>query len=516
MRPNALMFAGVVVLWGPVTLAGESAVWEKRSPANKPSARSDSAMAYDATRGRTVLFGGYAFTPSAETWEWDGETWTKRTDAGPPARFGHAMAYDSVRARIVMFGGEADVYPETFLADTWEWDGVAWVEMPGSGPSARCNHGLAFDGKRTILFSGNGSGSGASAMNTDTWGWDGVSWTELATDGAPPILGPMLYCSVPACTVVGGGLSDTVLFDWNGSSWKIAPTTGAPAARSYSAVAYNTARRAAVLFGGSPIGAGYFGDTWEYRSSGWTMTTSSGPPARQGLALAYDAKRSRVVLFGGKADAEFADTWEYHTRGGPCLSDAECDTGLCSDGVCCEHVCATCETCADPVQTGLCTPVHGADDDTCNETRTCDPAGLCRLRDGQPCSSADGCASGTCTEGVCCASTCKSRCDSKGRCLADSTCSDDHTSVMGSESMNCSPYRCVAGEGCDSSCTSVDDCAVGFDCDGAHCTTQSASPISDSGGCSMSAPQHAGVAAWFVIAFGLCLRARRSRAVQNS
>ena len=34
-------------------------------------------MAYDAARGKVVLFGGYdGQTNLADTWEWDGQAWT--------------------------------------------------------------------------------------------------------------------------------------------------------------------------------------------------------------------------------------------------------------------------------------------------------------------------------------------------------------------------------------------------------------------------------------------------------
>ena len=56
-------------------------------------------MVYDAARGRVVLFGGTLSGPAlADTWEWDGVSWTLVEPAvRPPARGGHAMAYDSVR-----------------------------------------------------------------------------------------------------------------------------------------------------------------------------------------------------------------------------------------------------------------------------------------------------------------------------------------------------------------------------------------------------------------------------------
>src|SRR5262245_10460881 len=63
--------------------------------------RSDHAMAYDSVRGVTVLFGGI----DAETWEWNGSSWSFRSITGPSWRGAHAMAFDSARGVTVLFGG---------------------------------------------------------------------------------------------------------------------------------------------------------------------------------------------------------------------------------------------------------------------------------------------------------------------------------------------------------------------------------------------------------------------------
>ncbi len=36
-------------------------------------------MAYDAARRVVVLFGGYRKPASADTWTWNGSTWSERT-----------------------------------------------------------------------------------------------------------------------------------------------------------------------------------------------------------------------------------------------------------------------------------------------------------------------------------------------------------------------------------------------------------------------------------------------------
>ena len=103
-------------------------------------------------------------------------------------------------------------------------------------------------------------------------------------------------------------------WEFKGSGWierqfEITP----PARRSHSMV-YDLARKRVVLFGGNLSGSGLENDTWEYDGTGWNMiSTAVSPPVRRSYAMAYDASRGKVVLFGG-ADQSWQgldDTWEY-------------------------------------------------------------------------------------------------------------------------------------------------------------------------------------------------------------
>src|SRR5215471_5263395 len=108
------------------TLSGQAA-WEDRSTI--AGGRWGHALAFDMVRGRTVLFGGRVVTTElADTWEWDGASWTQRSPAHtPPARNFHALAHDLARARTVLFGGANAA--GAALADTWEWDGADWKQQ---------------------------------------------------------------------------------------------------------------------------------------------------------------------------------------------------------------------------------------------------------------------------------------------------------------------------------------------------------------------------------------------------
>ena len=62
---------------------------------------------YDSSRDRFIACGGSAGRGSAigETWELAGTAWTKVATSGPPARQAHVMVFDATRSRTVVFGG---------------------------------------------------------------------------------------------------------------------------------------------------------------------------------------------------------------------------------------------------------------------------------------------------------------------------------------------------------------------------------------------------------------------------
>ena len=88
------------------------------------------AIAYDSKRGRVVLFGGASAPPGpnqpqtflADTWLWDGERWQKAADSGPPGRYAHGMVFDE-RAGVVLLYSGAAAHRNAPLSDMWQWDG---------------------------------------------------------------------------------------------------------------------------------------------------------------------------------------------------------------------------------------------------------------------------------------------------------------------------------------------------------------------------------------------------------
>ena len=229
-----------------------------------PSPRWSHSLTYDSQRGRTVLFGGTG-SGSAQTWEWDGASWTLAAQSGPSPRYAAAMAYDSRRGKTVLFGGSSGVGVD--LADTWEWDGSSWTQASVPGPSPRSYHAMAFDAQRgrVVLF-----GGGPFTPLGDTWEWDGGTWTQVSSSGpAARCRHAMAYDSLRGRTVLLGGINDgtpTETWEWDGASWTLAAQGGVTDRTAHS-FSYDTQRGVCVAFGGEFGGAS--NDTWEWDGIAW-------------------------------------------------------------------------------------------------------------------------------------------------------------------------------------------------------------------------------------------------------
>jgi hypothetical protein len=180
--------------------------WMQPIPVTSPTARAGASMAYDNSRGVTVLFGGTATggLRLSDTWEWNGVNWTQRTPATiPPERTDHAMVYDSIRGVTVLFAGSGAA---SCLGDTWEWNGGDWSKRnPTTSPPARYMHTMTFDDARgvTVLFGGDCDGTRLG----DTWDWNGTLWTQRSPATSPSSRGGhiMAYDTFRGESVLFGG-----------------------------------------------------------------------------------------------------------------------------------------------------------------------------------------------------------------------------------------------------------------------------------------------------------------------
>jgi hypothetical protein len=337
---SLLLVVGVfgVLANAPSTARGQVLDWEMRAGSG-PSPRYGHAMAYDSARDVTVLFGGWVTGAySAEAWEWsasNGEgAWTLRATSGPGSSYGHAMAYDAARGVTVLFGG---FNATSRHGETWEWNGTLWALRPVIGPSPRSGASLVYDAARcvVVLFGGHNN----NLFHTDTWEWNGTVWTLRALSG-PPARGyqGMVYDTNRNATVLFGGHYGGVRYadtwEWYGTGegvWTQRMLDG-PSARTYPKMVYDSPRGVTVLFGGENSGVRY-ADTWMRAGSGagmWVHLPVDGPSSRTGHALAFDSRRGVAVLFGGFTTALNAETWEFRITGS-CAADLDND-GIFANG----------------------------------------------------------------------------------------------------------------------------------------------------------------------------------------
>ncbi len=147
--------------------------WELRS-SEGPAPRYGHAMAYDAARGVTVLFGGVRWTGNGlqhfnDTWEWNGSQWLWRSKTGPHPRSDHAMVYDPVPGAVLLFGGKNLYYTCLYFSDLWQWNDGYWRLRTLSGPSARAYHAMTYDTDRNVVMLFGGYDINYPPANSELW-----------------------------------------------------------------------------------------------------------------------------------------------------------------------------------------------------------------------------------------------------------------------------------------------------------------------------------------------------------
>jgi hypothetical protein len=301
-------------------------VWTELHPATAPSSRGFAAMAYDASDGYVLLFGGvptygycapYPVTNQPgqpyyncynDTWRYAGGTWTNITDRvhrSPPRYFdgtngyqtGPQLVYDALDGYALLYGENN--------SQTWSFSRDVWTNLTASsGSSPGVDGSMAYDASDgyVLYFGGEAAGASASpfAGSSDTWEFAHGSWTNVSN-----------------------------------------PNAIQPSPRSFASMTFDAATGQVLLFGGVSETSGVFlnfFETWSY-SGGvfgtlgtWNdLPSVGGPTPRFGAQFVYDPSDNESVLFGGAAIATltdsvstYRDTWLLHdgnwTNGGPILS----------------------------------------------------------------------------------------------------------------------------------------------------------------------------------------------------
>ncbi|MFZ1022796.1 MAG: PKD domain-containing protein [Thermoplasmata archaeon] len=302
-------------------------VWENLTKlANAgPSGRLGAAMAWDASDGYVLLFGGESVTEVAvgDTWTYLNGVWTNETanvTGAPPAIVGGAMAFDPSSGKIVLFGGwnrteVSQNYTYTYHAGAW----TNITTIAGTPPSGRIFPTLMTDSTdgQLILFGGRGP---SGNWLRDTWTFKNGLWTNVTS--LQPFAMPVIYSPILTDDPGEGALlfgpafwgSNSVhasTFVFHAGAWQNLTSTllAEPPAFLYGAGVYVPSISGVFAFG-----AAYFnktGDefagatTWEFTNGAWSNVTNlvgTSYDAVGGLApsVAYDPIDQSVLEFGGE------------------------------------------------------------------------------------------------------------------------------------------------------------------------------------------------------------------------
>jgi MYXO-CTERM domain-containing protein len=208
---------------------------------------------------------------------------------------------------------------------TWTWE----QKHPAHSPAFANVHAMTYDEtrRRVVLFAGRRGEVAA----VGTWEWDGNDWIDRTP--APTAKSPsaragvsLAYDSARKKVLLFGGngpagtnwadLSDT--WEWDGTVWVEKKPSAHPSPRSDAPMAFDAAHGEVLLHGGLAAdanGALPLGDTWTWNGSNWTKRTpASAPGPRNGFGLAYHPRRKQILLYGGGAETGgLFDTWEWNT-----------------------------------------------------------------------------------------------------------------------------------------------------------------------------------------------------------
>lgn len=125
-RQECVLFGnfGQTWIWNGTT-------WVQRSSLHTPPARNFPGMVADGTSNTILLVSG---GNRNDQWLWDGTDWTDISSGIETnlviGRQYHSVAWDAARGRVVLFGGDVPGV-DNYSADTWLWNGTRWSYWSG-------------------------------------------------------------------------------------------------------------------------------------------------------------------------------------------------------------------------------------------------------------------------------------------------------------------------------------------------------------------------------------------------
>ncbi len=226
--------------------------------------------------------------------------------------------------------------------------------------------------------------------------WDGTRWLRQP--------GTLEQLTVDARGAVWGVTSAHRIFQWVGQRW-----------RRVGGALQNVTLAEGVVWGVGPTGRVFARERNDWRRRAGTFKQMSG--ALDGTLWAI-TKTNDVYVWSAQSTDPQDTANPGFGLGEHCWSNTQCASGFCTDGVCCNSRCSgSCQACSPASGgsgvRGQCSVlVPGLNTgEACGEPsqETSDTSSGTREQ-GQSCTSSAQCASGFCTDGVCCNTRCNAAC----------------------------------------------------------------------------------------------------------
>ncbi len=336
LSASSLVRQALAALPGPASVGlakTANPTWHNLSLAHAPAPRAQEAIAYDAVDHYVVINGGFAGVGGHiifnDTWTYAHGVWTNisATAGSPGARRSAMMAWDATDGYIVLFGGTSAA--GTYLNDTWKFVGGKWTELTTTtAPPARRSFGMTYDptDRYVLLFGGHGKRytpkSGYIFMN-DTWSFAHGQWTQQSPTHSPSARAEPNLASDPedlGVLLFGGysnpdlpALGDTWLFSHGQWTNLTGNLTVAPGGRDGAGLDYNYSAHFVLMFGGHSRGLQY-NDTWAFYQHHWVQVlTATAPGPMSGDRISWDGVDHYLVYFGGNVFPYYAQnsTWAF-------------------------------------------------------------------------------------------------------------------------------------------------------------------------------------------------------------
>lgn len=244
------------------------------SPLTHSYSIDDLILVIDEKRQVPMVFTGRYSYEDFTVFEYEDGIWHERIfPDGPQIDRNFSVAYDSSRGVTVLFGANYGGNPP--LPQTWEYDGTTWQRMsPPRSPSARQDASMTYDseGQRIVLFGGREIYPGGQVYQRDTWSYDGMTWSRIHTAHAPISTGPMVFQPdrhrIIMSTSRGvDATQENEFWQFDGLDWKPFVAPDGPCDRRDGNLVYNSTDRYFLFFGGdygnSYSDRVYFSDTWK-------------------------------------------------------------------------------------------------------------------------------------------------------------------------------------------------------------------------------------------------------------